>query len=296
MDQKKGENILSNKNWYNLYNAQNNRLSNNNTYYNSTIVKSSMITGSQYDAMLNFMLKGNESSKVTSTENYGNRTGNIAVAGSYEDDKISNVYDLISNVYEETVESYSASQRVARSSGYFANTIGKSASTKTLLSPSDNSEAYGSRMALYLLDSTDKTPPTFNVEVTAGVNNIKVNITDAEDETGIGKYYYSISLSGDGTTWEDEIITTSNTYTFENLRQSKLYYIRVKVSDEIGNESGYIIKGVITNSMNISNDDLYIRSFYGKNPNCVAILAMGENYENSGFKIKYKVVEKSRRS
>ena len=44
--------------------------------------------------------------------------------------------------------------------------------------------------------------------------------------------------------------------------------------------------------MNISNDDLYIRSFYGKNPNCVAILAMGENYENSGFKIKYKVVEK----
>ena len=83
---------------------------------------------------------------------------------------------MISNVYEETVESYSASQRVARSSGYFANTIGKSASTKTLLSPSDNSEAYGSRMALYLLDSTDKTPPTFNVEVTAGVNNIKVNI------------------------------------------------------------------------------------------------------------------------
>ena len=289
---KKGKNILSNKNWYNLYKAQNNRLSNNNTYYNSTIVKSSMITGSQYDAMLNFILKGNESSKVTSTENYGNRTGNIAVAGSYEDDKISNVYDLISNVYEETVESYSSSQRVARSSGYFANTIGKSASTKTLLSPTDNSEAYGSRMALYLLDSTDKTPPTFNVEVTAGVNNIKVNITDAEDETGIGKYYYSISLSGDGTTWEDEIITTSNTYTFENLRQSKLYYIRVKVSDEVGNESGYIIKGVITNSMNISNDDLYIRSFYGKNPNCVAILAMGENYENSGFKIKYKVVEK----
>ena len=289
---KLGTKILSNKDWYNLYKSQDNRLDKNNTYYESTVVKSSMITGSQYDAMMNFALLGEDKSKVTDYSlNYGNKTGSIALSGSYEDDKISNIYDLISNTYEHTIEANGNSQRLVRGGAYFSNVTGKAAVTKTEMNTIDSAEAYGSRMALYLLDSTDKTAPTFDVETISGVNNIKVNITNVEDESGIGKYYYSISLSGDGTTWEDEIVTTSNTYTFENLRQSRLYYIRVKVSDEVGNESGYIIKSVNTNSMNISSDDLYIRSFYGTNPNCVAILAMGDAYEETGFKIKYKVLE-----
>ncbi len=289
---KAGENILNNQTWYDLYKAQNNKLNENNTYYDSTVLKSSMITGSQYDAMISFALQGNDKSKVTSTSLlYGNKTGNIATAGSYENDKISNIYDLISNVYEETVESNSYSYRLARGGAYFSNVTGKSVIAKTNVYPTDSAEAYGSRMALYLLDSSDKTAPTFDVKTTSGVNNIKVDIINIEDDSDIGKYYYSISLSSDGTTWEDEIITTSNTYTFENLHQSRLYYIRVKVSDEVGNESGYIIKSVNTNSMNISSNDLYIRSFYGTNPNCVAILAMGSVYEESGFNIKYKVLE-----
>ena len=290
---KAGENVISNKNWYELYKEQNNRQNDTNVYYGSKIVKSSMITGSQYDAMLNFALQGSDKSKVTSTDlSYGNKTGNIAKSGSYENDKISNIYDLISNVYEETLESSNTSKRLIRGGAYFSNVTGKSATTKTEKIPTDTAEAYGSRMALYLLDSTDMTPPTFDIKFTTGVNNIKVSITNVKDESNVGKYYYSISSAGNVTEWEDEIITTTNTYTFENLHQSRQYYIRVKVSDEVGNESDYIIKSVNTNSMNISNDDLYIRSFYGTNPNCVAILAMGKDYENAGFKIKYKVIER----
>ena len=290
---KAGENVISNKNWYELYKIQNNRLNDTNAYYGSMSVKSSMITGSQYDAMLNFALHGNDNSKVTSTSLlYGNKTGNIAKSGSYENDKISNIYDLISNVYEETLESNNTSQRLVRGGAYFSNVTGKSVATKIEKIPTDSAEAYGSRMVLYLLDSTDKTPPKFDVKFTTGVNNITVSITNVKDESNIGKYYYSISSVGNEAEWEDEIITTTNTYTFENLHQSRQYYIRVKVSDEVGNESDYIIKSVNTNSMNISNDDLYIRSFYGTNPNCVAILAMGKNYESAGFKIKYKVIER----
>ena len=289
---KAGESVINNKNWYDLYKEQNNRLNDTNVYYGSKIVNSSMITGSQYDAMLNFALQGSDKSKVTSTDlSYGNKTGNIAKSGSYENDKISNIYDLISNVYEETVESKKTSQRLVRGGAYFSNVTGKSAATKTEKIPTDTAESYGSRMALYLLDSTDMTPPTFDVEFTTGVNSITVNVTNVKDESNIGQYYYSISSAGDGTTWEEEINTNADTYTFENLRQSRQYYIRVKVSDEVGNKSDYIIKTVNTKSMNISNDDLYIRSFYGINPNCVAILAMGENYESTGFKIKYKVLE-----
>ena len=289
---KSGEKIFSNQNWYQLYKAQDNRLNGNSVYHNSTVVKTSMITGSQYDAMMNFAISGKDKAKVTSTSlEYGNKTGSIAVAGSYENDKISNIYDLISNVYEETIESSGISQRIVRGGAFFYNVTGKSASIRTGMNSNDSAEAYGSRMAIYLLDSTDKTAPTFEVKTTPGVNSIKVDVINVKDESAIGKYYYSISLSGDGTTWEDEIVSTSSTHTFENLHQSRLYYIRVKVSDEVGNESGYIVKSANTNSMNISNDDLYIRSFYGKNPNCVAILAMGQTYEEAGFKIKYKVLE-----
>ena len=289
---KAGKMVLCNKNWYELYKAQSSKLGKNNMYYNSKVVNASMITGSQYDAMLNFALQGDDKSKVTSTDlSHGNKTGSIAKSGSYENDKISNIYDLISNVYEETVESRTATQRLTRGGAYFSNVTGKTAATKTEKNPTDAADAYGSRMALYLLDSTDRTPPTFDVDFITGVNSIKINVTNVKDESDIGQYYYSISSSGDDTTWEDEIITNTNTYTFENLRQSRQYYIRVRVTDEVGNVSNYVIKSANTKSMNISNDDLYIRSFYGTNPNCVAILAMGKEYESAGFKIKYKVLE-----
>ena len=285
-------NILNDRNWYELYKLQNSNLSENNIYYNSRVVTASMITGSQYDAMLNFALQGKDKNKVTEIDaSYGNKTGNIDKSGNHEDDKINNIYDLISNVYEETLESRSYSYRLARGGVYTANVVGKTLITKTEKMPTDKAKEYGSRMALYLLDSTDVTPPTFDVEINASTNSIKVNVTNIKDESNIGKYYYTISEPGDENSWNDEIITNTDSYTFENLNQSRQYYIRVRVSDEIGNISEYITKSINTNSMNISDNDIYISSFYGTNPNCVAILDMEKTYESAGYKIKYKVLE-----
>ncbi len=287
---KKGINTLNNKEWYYFYKEQNNRLYKNNAFYGSTVVKTSMITGSQYDAMLNFALQGEDKSKVTSTElSYGNKTGSIAVTGSYENDKISNIYDLMSNVYEETTESKNTTIRLARGGVYFPTVTGKSAATKTEMTPTDRSEFYGSRISLFLLDSNDNIPPSFKIEATPGINNIKIDIINTNPNKNIAKYYYSIS--SDGTKWEDEIESAYFSHTFENLKQSRVYYIKVRAIDEVGNMSDYTTQQVHTNSMNISNGDLYIRSVYGKNPNCTVLLALGPKYNNSSFKIKYKVLQ-----
>ena len=287
---KKGTNTLNNQEWYYLYKLQNNRLDKDNTYYDSTVVKTSMITGSQYDAMLNFVLQGEDKTKVTSTDlSFGNKTGSIALSGSYENDKISNIYDLMSNVYEETTEAKNTTIRLVRGGVYFPTVTGKSAATKTEMTPTDRAEFYGSRMALYLLDSSDNIPPSFKIETTPGVNNIKIDIINTNQAKNISKYYYSIS--SDGTKWEDEIESAYFSHTFENLKQARVYYIKVRAMDEVGNMSDYVTEQVHTDSMNISNDDLYIRSIYGKNPNCTVLFALGPKYDNSSFKIKYKVLQ-----
>ena len=65
-----------------------------------------MIWGSQYDAMLNFALTGNDKSKVTSTE-YGNYTNSVLKTGlTRTSDKINNIYDLGGNLEEWTSEAY----------------------------------------------------------------------------------------------------------------------------------------------------------------------------------------------
>ena len=89
------------KTWYGLYSLAKTYTNNKNS------VTSQMIWGSQYDAMLNFALTGNDKSKVKSTE-YGNDSRTILRSGlTRTSDKINNIYDLGGNLTEWTSEAYS---------------------------------------------------------------------------------------------------------------------------------------------------------------------------------------------
>ncbi len=98
--------------WYGLYAKA--------KTYNKASVVSSMIWGSQYDAMMNWMHKDsninvNSSTPVTGAvrnQDTERRTGYV------ETDKIKNVYDLLGNSYEWTLEAYDSNSRVIRGGNY----------------------------------------------------------------------------------------------------------------------------------------------------------------------------------
>ena len=100
------------KTWYGLYSLAKTYTNNKNS------VTSQMIWGSQYDAMLNFALTGNDKSKVESTE-YGNYSGTELKTGlTRTSDKINNIYDLGGNLTEWTSEAYLTNDRAIRGGLY----------------------------------------------------------------------------------------------------------------------------------------------------------------------------------
>ena len=100
------------KTWYGLYSLAKTYTNNKNS------VTSQMIWGSQYDAMLNFALTGNDKSKIDS-ENYGNYSGTVLKTGlTRTSDKINNIYDLGGNLWEWTSEAYSTYGRAHRGGNY----------------------------------------------------------------------------------------------------------------------------------------------------------------------------------
>ena len=128
--------------WYGLYSMA-------KTYTNSkNSVQSSMIWGSQYDAMLNFALaSGNDASKVHSTE-YGNYSGNPLKTGlTRTSDVINNVFDLAGNLWEWTLEAGNTDLRVNRGGNYISS---YSPSTRFYNDPSYTYSVGSSRLALYV--------------------------------------------------------------------------------------------------------------------------------------------------
>ena len=142
---KQGVLPISSWRWYELYSNQNKTYTGKN---NS--VESSMIWGSQYDRILNWVREGTdeeEKNKLTD-ETLGNHaekgvttTGN----SSYSEDKIKNIMDLSGNLFETTLEAYGGDGRVIRGGNCY-NKV--SASFRRHCFP--RSSGSGSRLELYI--------------------------------------------------------------------------------------------------------------------------------------------------
>ena len=92
----------SNNRWYGLYAY--------GKTYNTSSVESSMIWGSQYDAMMRWM-QGND---VDVTGNIGNNRNTGTTTGTSGTDIINNIYDLYGCHYEWTLEANDTNYRVYR--------------------------------------------------------------------------------------------------------------------------------------------------------------------------------------
>ena len=129
--------------WYGLYARQ--------KLYSTSSVQGSMIWGSQWDSMMRWM----QSNKidVTSTTPKDAATGittsknTTRVTGSASKDKLSNIYDLLGNRYEWTLEANNTVYRVFRG-GRFNN--GFSPKNRSNDNPNYTNSNNGSRLALYL--------------------------------------------------------------------------------------------------------------------------------------------------
>ena len=133
--------------WYGFYKLQKEYADNDEI--KSSNVGSSMIWGSQYDAMINWANTGKDANKTKENTN-GNHSGEKSCTGKYVDDKINNIYDLEGNLFEYTLESHFWGAKVSRGSCFKRGPGIQSPSSRYLVSPSWAYRDQGSRMTLYI--------------------------------------------------------------------------------------------------------------------------------------------------
>ena len=139
--------------WYGLYNKAKTYAQESNE---DKKVVSSMIWGSQYDAMLKWM-KGNKINATsssptdlsigTTSKNTTRVTGGANNGQTVSKDKLSNIYDLLGNSLEWTQEANNTSYRVIRG-GYYNSSIAPS--YRSYDCPTDTLSYDGSRFTLYI--------------------------------------------------------------------------------------------------------------------------------------------------
>ena len=145
--------------WYGLYNKAKTyapEKNSDNTENASQKVVSSMIWGSQYDAMLKWM-KGNKINVTSSSPtdlSIGNTSRNTTrVTGGANNgqtvskDKLSNIYDLLGNSREWTQEAYGTDYRVYRG-GYY--NLSYAPSNRLDNFPTSTLSGSGGRLTLYI--------------------------------------------------------------------------------------------------------------------------------------------------
>ena len=288
VESKPNKTPMSEIDWYEMYLNQDSVRNSNNTYYTNNSVTSSMMWEAQYSSMLNWISNSTEKSKLQAT-NLGNKSNSQAKTGSYNNDIINNIYDLVSNVQEWTQEGYSASGRIVRGSFFDKTKFNNITSRRTDVKPVEFGPAIGSRLALYISDSEDNTAPEIKINsVEAGNNNITVKVSAKDIGSGIAKYHYSVSA--DNKTWKTETSYGSE-HTYTGLAQNSTYYIRVQAEDNSGNMSIALTQEVVTEGVSLEEGAIYVISVTGAaNGNGVVNLGIRKDYADDNYKIQYQVV------
>ena len=124
--------------WYGMYSKQ--------KTFSTTGMQSSMIWGSQYDAMLLWVLTGADASHVTAKTN-ANHSTTVKGTGTKAEDVMNNIYDLEGNLYEWTLEANSTGYRVYRGGSYVDSS---SPSCRGSIYPFNTYANLGSRLSLYI--------------------------------------------------------------------------------------------------------------------------------------------------
>ena len=123
--------------WYELYEKQ--------KTFKSDSVQSSMIWGSQYDAMLNWVISGQNKNYLLGITR--NETEKVA-CGSNSDDVINQIYDLTGNTFEWTLTQGAELNARAHRGGYFG--LKANALRRAYTVAGYSGDTNGSRMTLYI--------------------------------------------------------------------------------------------------------------------------------------------------
>ena len=314
---KLGAKPINNGTWYRDYYVQDSNINTNNPYYGSSSVTSSMIWGSQWDAMINWMLQDERTASFV-TEITGNHTEVVSNTGMYTNDLAKNIFDLSANVTEWTQTGDSSNKRYVRGStaGNINTVVGQftASSYNTSWSPPTNSNItytlnssngevsgnfLGTRLALYIKDSTDTTAPEVTVDnAESGTNNVEVRVTAKDNESGINKYTYSISLVdfnspdfNEETSVVQKVTAYADVYTFTGLNQNQTYYVRVEAINGVGLTGTAYSEEVKTSPLNVQEGAIVLEKVWGKDGDGKAYFEISDetNFEVEGYYLEHQV-------
>ena len=99
--------------WYGLYAKQHEYATVINSKY-QTNVKSAMIYGSMYDAVMNWALYGDDKTEADKVTKPSKDRGSKQATKTLPEDKLKNIYDLGNNLREWTAEAYKTNYRIRR--------------------------------------------------------------------------------------------------------------------------------------------------------------------------------------
>ena len=152
---KKGEEPLTNTNWYNLYAAC------KASSLGSESVVPRMIWGCQWDAVCDFIHTSGEQTVITNSRTYGNYnnsqspanvtgSGSKQVTGFSDYWKANNIYDIAGNCWEWTQEAYSTGYRAGRGGSYSLLGDNNAVAYRIYDSPTSTDCSVSSRPTLYI--------------------------------------------------------------------------------------------------------------------------------------------------
>jgi len=160
----KGDTNINNCTWYTMYKKMKKLKGNNEN------VETGMIWGCQWDRTLMWLIESGDKTKeqiakdsgewgnynnnaveyVTASGTTATATGSkIIPAGSSEQTKANNIYDLAGNVFDWTMEANSSDVRMLRG-GYYYNVSTLPASSRLSSNPNNSSGSYRGRGVLYI--------------------------------------------------------------------------------------------------------------------------------------------------